>query len=332
MTPEFKISADGKDISSTLTGRVISLTIQDEHGYESDTLTLELDDANNDIQMPRHGAMLKVELGYSPSLLGLMGFNQSTVTEMGEFTVDEVEVSGPPEIMRITARSADLRGNLKTIKTRSWHDVMLGDLVQSICAEHNLTAKVSIEFSSIKIKHIDQQNESDLNLLYRLATQYGAISKQIGTRFIFLKEGSKTTASGTPMDTTVIKKTDATRWSGLFPDRGNFQTVISYYTDKKLGKLIEVSVGTGDPTTRIKTPFATREEAEKAAASKLARVKQSECTVTITLPGNPSISAQTPVFLVGFREQLNGIWSTKSVTHTVTRSGYTTSVQLVTPS
>ena len=47
---------------------------------------------------------------------------------MGAYTVDELELSGPPQTLTIRARAADLRQSLKAPKTRAWDATTLGAL------------------------------------------------------------------------------------------------------------------------------------------------------------------------------------------------------------
>ncbi|STO65214.1 Late control protein D protein [Escherichia coli] len=44
-TPAFSISIEGKDITTVLDNRLMSLTLTDNRGFEADQLDLELDDA-----------------------------------------------------------------------------------------------------------------------------------------------------------------------------------------------------------------------------------------------------------------------------------------------
>ncbi|MGU0015588.1 hypothetical protein ACVXG9_04720 [Escherichia coli] len=48
-TPAFSISIEGKDITTVLDNRLMSLTLTDNRGFEADQLDLELDDANGKI-------------------------------------------------------------------------------------------------------------------------------------------------------------------------------------------------------------------------------------------------------------------------------------------
>ena len=54
-TPAFSISIEGRDITTVLDNRLMSLTLTDNRGFEADQLDLELDDADGKIVLPRRG-------------------------------------------------------------------------------------------------------------------------------------------------------------------------------------------------------------------------------------------------------------------------------------
>ena len=48
-TPAFSISIEGRDITTVLDNRLMSLTLTDNRGFDADQLDLELDDADGKI-------------------------------------------------------------------------------------------------------------------------------------------------------------------------------------------------------------------------------------------------------------------------------------------
>ncbi|MEE9358423.1 hypothetical protein [Candidatus Vondammii sp. HM_W22] len=159
MTPAYRIIADQQDITAIIRDRLISLHVTDKTGLVSDTAETTLDDRNSAIEIPRTGALLEIYMGYQ----------ETGLYRMGSYTVDEVELTGLPNTMRIRAKAADMRQSLKSCKLRSWDDITLGDLVATIAAEHGLIPRVGEFLDAIHIPHLDQTYESDMHLLTRLA-------------------------------------------------------------------------------------------------------------------------------------------------------------------
>ena len=129
MTPDFRVSVTGQgDVTKAIRERLLSLRVSDEEGYRSDTVEIRLDDRGGTVELPRRGAELTVELGYDkvPEAEQRNGLKPGRVP-MGRYTVDEVELSGPPAALAIRDRAADMRAAMKQRRTRSWQRVLLGD-------------------------------------------------------------------------------------------------------------------------------------------------------------------------------------------------------------
>ena len=128
------------------------------------------------------------------------------MAEMGHFTVDEVEVEGPPATLTVRARSADLREELKEQKTRSWSDTMLHEVVAAVAADHGLSLRMPPPPPTIHLPHLDQSNESDLHLLTRLARRWDYVFKLSGKRLAFVLAGKDLAASGEPVSAVIIRR------------------------------------------------------------------------------------------------------------------------------
>lgn len=77
-TPAFSISIEGRDITTVLDNRLMSLTLTDNRGFEADQLDLELDDADGKIVLPRRGAVITLALGWKGSRFSRKGHSQWT--------------------------------------------------------------------------------------------------------------------------------------------------------------------------------------------------------------------------------------------------------------
>lgn len=54
-SPAFSITIEGKDVTTVMDARLMSLTLTDNRGFEADQLDLELDDTDGMIVLPRRG-------------------------------------------------------------------------------------------------------------------------------------------------------------------------------------------------------------------------------------------------------------------------------------
>ena len=323
MTPMFKITADSVDVTHLIRDRLLSLIAKDNAGIKSDSLEIKLDDAKHEIELPRTGASLDLFLGYAGAPLNFIG----------KYTVDEVEVFGPPSSMLIRAKAADLTKSLKEPKTRTWQHAgkspgrfKLKDILNTIAREHQLTPNVSAEFASLDYEVVNQTNEHDLNLLSRLAEKAGAVVKPANGYLLLVKKGEAKTVSGSLIPTIQIEPKDVTNWRASLVKRGAYGSVSARYRDLDIAEEVEVSTGDDAPTYQISKPVKDEAAAVKAANAQLDKFKRGESTLSLTMPGDTRLIAESVLSLSGFRTGANGLWLAENVTHSLTRAGFTTSV------
>lgn len=219
--PIYQLSVDGRDLTATVRGRLIDMTLTDNRGFEADQLELRLDDTDGKLDLPPRGATISVSIGWEDS--GLV--------PKGSYTVDEVEHSGTPDTLSIRARSADMRSGLTTQRERSWHDVSLGDIVKTIADENDLTPLISPALAGQHIAHIDQTNESAANLLTRLANQFDAIATVKDGKLIFMAAAGGVSASGRALPTVNITREVGDQHRFSIAERDTYNAVKALYHD-----------------------------------------------------------------------------------------------------
>ena len=99
-TPKIYVSVNGKPVAGIFYTRLIKATIRIEGGGQStDTCTIELDDADNILEVPAKDADLTVELGYL----------ETGALVIGVFKVQSVELAGGDDGERTKAGRARIR-------------------------------------------------------------------------------------------------------------------------------------------------------------------------------------------------------------------------------
>lgn len=344
--PAYSLSVGGVNITDLVNQRLISLTLTDNRGFEADTLDLVLDDADGALELPRKGAKVRVAIGWT----------DTGTVDKGGYVVDEVEHSGAPDQLTIRARSADLREGLTTKRDQSWHDTTLGQLVNDIAARSSLQAAISDSLASVPIEHLDQANESDANLLSRLAEWHGATATVKDDRLLFITSGSGKSASGKPLPAISITRQDGDRHRFAVADREAYTAVRAFYFDVRQAQRGEVLVNdqaaktlreqpakpTDNPdppdpsvsdtgnTKTLRHTYATKDSAQRAAHAAWARLQRGVATLTFTLAeGRPELMPELPASVNGIKPQIDAIdWTLTKVMHSITDNGYTTQVEL----
>ncbi|AKM11680.1 hypothetical protein AB433_08685 [Croceicoccus naphthovorans] len=310
--------ANGQDITKLLIGSaeqsiLVSLRINDEAGLKSDTMELTVDN-REPFDIPPIGSLVEVWLGYEPSPV-----------PMGKFRLDHWELSGPPSILTLTAASAELTTEIKGQKTRSWHDTTLGQIASKIAGEHSLGLSIAPDLASREVEHIDQQTESDLNFLSRLAKRNGAVFKLADGKILLAEKGSDLHPSGTQKLETKITPSDVVSWRIEESERGQNGSVKCQWVDHEAGKRKTVTAGSGSPVQRDKRLYRTEAEAGAAARALLGDLQRGKRSGSIEMAGNPALYAGCILGLSGFHAAVDGQQSVSSVTHELRSSGYTTS-------
>lgn len=251
--------------------------------------------------------------------------------DKGTFIVDEVNWSGPPDIMTIRARSAELTNDLRRRRSHSWHNNTLGDIVQSIASRNSPTPKIDSELAQIKMGHIDQSSESDIAFVTRLARNFDAVATVKNGALLFLNINNTTTASGEELPTVTLHRNETQSYNYITADRDSYTGVKAYYDDVKAAQRDSVTVGSSGNLKELPDMHANKDEAQKAAKSEWQRIERSTDQLSAVLStGKPDLMPQTNIRAQGFKSDINAItWLAIRVKHDlVNGSGLITSVDM----
>lgn len=320
-TPICILTADNKPLNDLILQRIKSVTVTDNRANEADQLDIVLDDSDGVLELPRRGVKINCQLG----------FEGESLHDKGDFIVDETEWSGTPDTITIKASSANFKSNIKEAKSKSFHRKSFGEIAAEIAQNHNLTLVMTADLKSINLNHIDQTNESDLNLLVRISKQNGAEMAVKKDRLLIFKAGTAKTASGMDLPSIKLTRNDGDQFRYSEQDRESDHTGVSAsYHDTGKAKRETVTAGTEGKIKKLKGTFANKEEADRASKAKMDEIKRQMAKFSITTAfGIPSISTESPVKLDGFKPQVDKLkWIVEKATHTYSESGLITQLEL----
>ncbi|CAI0858541.1 Phage protein D [Serratia rubidaea] len=353
IAPDFIITLDDKDITASIAPRLISLKLKDVSGFAADSLSIILDDSDGQLIMPRRGALLTLYIGWQGSAL----FGH------GSFVIDTITHTGAPDQLTISANSADFRRSLNQLRSQSYSDIALGDIIKQISERNQLRApNVDTGLSEITIPHIDQTNESDLQFLVRLATLNGAKVSLRFQRISFFKPGVGGVSNGEPLQVQVLTRNDGDKHSFNIADKNAYSGVSAVWlnTDKPndANKKIRLDrqlpggskntagsppakpgaqtspnnylLGAGDNIFNIPKIFRDKDAAMRGAEAVFKRIQQGLAKFTINLAiGRPDLVPGTPIIVRGFKSQIDSQrWAINTITHILSSSGYTCTLDL----
>lgn len=317
MIPAFRLLAAGEDATGAIQPRLLSLTITDEDGEKADRLEFELDDKDGAVEIPDMDAEIEVALG----------FRGRALADMGRFKVDGVSGSHPAQTMRITATAADLKGDIRSPRTRAFEGKTLKDIVATIAGEAGLKPLVSASIAGRSWGYLAQTAESNLHFLSRIAKTLDATAKASGGALIVQRRGDGLTAGGDPLVPPVLFQRSLSDWSWDLDTREVYRCVEAEWSNVHGGQVHLVKKGEGKPVQRIRHVYGSKAEAEDAAEAKLKGAARAAMTINATVAGfNPALLAGATVTLAGMsRAELNGEWHLKTVRHSLSGSGLITS-------
>jgi len=320
MKPEFRIVADGKNITALINDRLLTLRTSDKPGMESDEFELRIDDRDGAVALPSRGANIEVYMGYSGQAL----------TRLGRYTVDEVVVSGPPDSIEIRGKASDMRGSGKTTRSGSWEGVPLQQIVRDVAARNGWTPLCPV---TTKVPRVDQLNESDFNFITRLAKQYDCTAKVADGKLLVLPRQAGQSASGKALGTVTVHRRDVSRYQFRLGDKSTHKAVQTKHQDKKSGKLQVVDLANDEspdglpPVHTDRHIYPNKSAAEQAAKARLAAFNRSTAGVRLEMLGRTDLFAERMINAQGFKAGLDGEYLVESVEQTFTQSGWSTTVE-----
>lgn len=295
--PLYQIIWTGKDVSRDVVPYLISLNYTDYLHGKSDEIELIFEDRNDKWKSawyPQKGDQLEVKIGIKE--------DEEKWLKAGIFEIDEVESSGPPDIMRVKGLSAFIKKGLRQLKTRAWESIKLSGIVLQIASEHGLDAQVKVG-PEIEFKRLDQKEKSDLNFVRELADKYGYYTKIDHGKFIFVR---KEELEKYQIVATIERGKSGLKSYSFFDKTHKIYKgcMVKYWDPVKKQELsyIEeepIDVVTGD-YLKISERVENLQQAIERARAELRRANRLQTIAELTLTGDPFLVAGAKVKLFGF--------------------------------
>lgn len=321
MKPNYKILWNKKDVTSDISRYLSSLSYADREEGMSDDITLTLDNSTmiwfND-WYPEEGDTLDIYIG------------NDKLTPCGLFQVDEITLSGKPDVIEIKAIAAGITKKLRTRNNKAFENQTLRQIAKFFCDKHGLTLvdKTSM-LSKINLDRKTQENKTDLAFLAELAKEYGFIFSVRGEKLIFTSyydldnaDSIKEFGLNNLSSYSITQKTYDTYAATEFKARNKKKNkVITSISEEKDDDKIILDVNTigGKVTNEV--------QAEAKANAGLWGKNKFKQTASIVIPGDSELMSGVNIDLIGLGKG-SGKYHIVASRHTLGSSGYTCSVEL----
>ena len=330
MQPWFQIGVNGVDVTGSFSKRAVTITLTDQAGVENDKLTFTVDDRPPHLIVPARGSKVSLSIGYAFQPNAEHKYN-GVRQFVGIFEIDEVRFSKPPSTLQISAHANNTGNTFKSQKDRSWDDKTIKEIAEKIAGEHGLQPVIEGNLGAVKLEHVDQPQQSDMDFLTRLARRHGGIMKVAEGKLVIAKEGMSASIGGQPMVTQIVSETEVSNYDALLQARSDYDGSTARWHDWELAKETEETEGELSKTKRSFAKVRTKDEAKAHSKADKEKLDKETETLTFTAVGNPRLMAETLISLVGFRPGMRTGWRIKTATHKLDNSGYTTTCQCELP-
>lgn len=314
---------DGTDLAAKIDPRFLDLTLTEKRGDEADELSLTLHNHDGRLAAPSTGRVLTLALGWrsgGPST-GLVG--------KGRFRVDEVEESGPPDVITIRARSADLGGDYRKRRTQVWRDTTVGAVIDTIAGRYGVASLVHPDLRPLAIAVLEQHGKSDMALVKDLGSRFDALATWKDRKLIFMPVGAQTTPSGKAIPALTLNRRDGWTWRFSRADREENDGAEAEWHDQAEGKRKKVSTG-GTKPKKLKRVYASEAEANQAAKAAASKGKRGAYKFEYDLAqADMQIQPNARVKLLGWNARVDAVgWLVETVETTLGANGIQQKVSL----
>lgn len=315
--PDFKVLYNSKNITEDISGCLRSITYVDNTAGETDEISIEVDDVDGRWKgnwYPQKGAKLTLQIGMlsgSPLMCGT-------------FTVDEIDISGPPDIVVIKALAAGTGKAVRTKHSYAHDNKTLRQIVQTVAQKHGF--EVLGDIPDVQLSYVLQNKETDLSFLHGLSNEYGCTFNLRDNKLVFTNSEQLESASGVA----TINKTDVSAYAFNDKTIGTFAgTDVKHYSQKDneviTGSALDEDFDSEDVEV-IRVPADNSQQAEAKARASLNESNSREKTGSCSTSGNTLLLAGNNFNAKGFGN-CDGLYHIITSTHTITKTdGYKTDV------
>lgn len=321
-SPQWILTYLGVNITADISPMVVAIRYVDRLDGASGELELELEDSEKLWQGPWYPALgdtLSLQVGYSDGAL----------LDCGEFQIDELELDGPPDVMRLRCLAAFITPAMRTANTVAYENMSILEIAAQIASKYALTMVVASSESAndLLFERVTQRRQTDLEFLKRLAREHNFDFSVRAGQLIFYERAALESVS--PVVT--ITRSDTTRFAFRNRTRRIYEGAEFSYFDPGSKELISRSVAaegpspTGD-TLKIVARCENASQARVKAEALLHLHNMVFVDASIEGPGNTELVAGNNVQLSGWGA-LDGTYLIETARHHLGRAkGYSTSI------
>ncbi|BAQ65516.1 phage late control D family protein [Geminocystis sp. NIES-3709] len=313
----------GVDVTSDITYFLLNFRYRDKINGDSPDLEIELEDREKIWQkewFPTTGDAISAIFQYE---------GEENKLEANNFEIDLLDFSFDNrngDRLRIGAQQTPFSKNLREKRSQEYEKMTLLQIIQSVASRQGL--KVVGTVFDITFERITQNEESDLEFLTRLGSDYGQLFKIEGEKLIFYNYFQ---LNGQPSEFTINRK-DIKYFRASKKLSGIYNSVKVVYEGVN-GEPVIGGVIKANPPNNSKDVLTINDRVENdfqalaKAQEKLRQANADEYSGDLTVEGEYRYIAGINFTIEGFGA-FNGVWQIQEVEHTFTRDGWLSSMKI----
>lgn len=262
------------------------------------------------------------------------GDGKDQALDCGQFELDSVVASGPPNTITIKATSLPFSTKIRqTKKTKAWESYTLSGIAREMAKSNGMTVMYEAA-NDPYFARVEQYKTSDISFLSQLCHDAGISLKATNNILVLFDQSAYESKAAL----FTVKRGDGTYTKhslSIGKADMEYSSCRVRYTNPSSGRMIEGTAYVDDYNAESKTnqqlevtaKVSSVAEAQALAAKRLRLYNKYARTATFTFPGDPSKVAGITAMLEGWGT-FDGKYIVKKAKHTLSSSGYTTQVEL----
>jgi phage protein D len=258
-----------------------------------------------------------------------IGYHGEGLLPCGEFQIDQLELTGPPDALTMRCLAAFITPAMRTRNSAGYEGQTLLGIAETIAGKYGLSVISAPEVFDITFERVTQKHETDLAFLKRLAVEHDYDFTVRGTSLVFY---SRTTLE-TALPTQTITRTDVERFEFRNRTHTIYRSAQVAYHDPMTKALIaqnavaREAIPTGDVLKMVVRCENGQQALMKARAALHAR-NTLFAEASLVMPGSIGMASGNTIELSGFGE-FDGAYMIMMARHRLDRAhGYTTRLEV----
>lgn len=301
------------NITADISSMVLSVTYTDYLEGAAGEVEIILEDSQRRWQgpwYPAQGDQINLSLGYEGEQL----------LPCGDFQVDQLELSGPPDVLHLRCLTAYITPAMRTAYSAAYENQTLPQIAATLARKYGLNVTGATDTLNVTFARLTQRNETDLGFLHRIAREHGYDFTVRGSTLVFYARAAL--ESRAPVLT--IGRSDVIRFSFTDKTHRIYKAAQVCYQEPAAKQLISQTLtaspppATGD-TLKLIRRCENGQQAMLKTQAALHGANMLKTTAEIVLPGTTTIAAGNSLSLNGFGVN-DGIYLIETARHRLSQT------------